>query len=50
MIEYGAPQIEAVDITACYFPNCPMVPSDEFLYNLKKKAFSLGVEIGPVEG
>ena len=46
MIEFCASRnIEAVDITAYYFPNYPMVPSDEFLYNLKKKAFSMGVEI-----
>lgn len=35
----------AVDITAYYFPGYPVVPSDEFLYQIKRKAFSLGLEI-----
>jgi sugar phosphate isomerase/epimerase len=34
-----------VDITAYYFPGYPTVPPDDFLYNIKRKAFSLGVEI-----
>jgi sugar phosphate isomerase/epimerase len=36
----------AVDITAYYFPGYPAVPSDDYLYKVKRKAFSLGVEIG----
>lgn len=36
---------EAVDITAYYFPGYPEVPSDEYLYNVKRKAFRLGLEI-----
>jgi sugar phosphate isomerase/epimerase len=35
----------AVDITAYYFPGYPVVPSDDYLYKIKRKAFSLGVEI-----
>ena len=34
-----------VDITAYYFPGYPTVPPDDFLYDIKRKAFRLGVEI-----
>jgi sugar phosphate isomerase/epimerase len=34
-----------VDITAYYFPGYPSVPPDDFLYNVKRMAFKLGVEI-----
>jgi sugar phosphate isomerase/epimerase len=37
--------LSALDITAYYFPGYPNVPSDELLYDVKRKAFSLGVEI-----
>ncbi len=36
---------DAVDITAYYFPGYPNVPDDEFLFKVKKKAYSLGLEI-----
>src|SRR5690606_20093292 len=36
---------DGVDITAYYFPGYPRVPSDEFLYNAKMKAFRLGLDI-----
>lgn len=36
---------EAVDITAYYFPGYPEVPSDAYLYDVKRKAFRLGLEI-----
>lgn len=36
---------EAVDITAYYFPGYPNVPSDDYLYEVKRKAFRLGLEI-----
>ena len=36
---------DAVDITAYYFPGYPDVPADEFLYNIKRKAFLSGLEI-----
>ena len=35
----------AVDITAYYFPGYPLAPKDDFLYHVKRKAFSLGLEI-----
>lgn len=35
----------AVDITAYYFPGYPAVPPDDYLYHVKRKAFSLGLEI-----
>ena len=38
-------QFDAVDITAYYFPGYPEVPSDEYLYHIKQKAFWLGLEI-----
>jgi sugar phosphate isomerase/epimerase len=41
----AAKQIDAVDITAYYFPGYPEVPSDEYLYHIKQKAFLLGLEI-----
>ncbi len=41
----GALGFDAVDITAYYFPGYPEVPADEYLYHIKRKAFSLGMEI-----
>lgn len=41
----AANQFDAVDITAYYFPGYPGVPSDEYLYHIKQKAFLLGLEI-----
>ena len=35
----------ACDATAYYFPGYPEVPDDEYLYHIKHKAFSLGLEI-----
>jgi sugar phosphate isomerase/epimerase len=35
----------AVDITAYYFPGYPNVPSDDFLYATKMKAFRQGLDI-----
>lgn len=46
LLEYcAANQFGAVDITAYYFPGYPEVPSDEYLYHIKQKAFLLGLEI-----
>lgn len=46
LIEFcAANQIDGVDLTAYYFPGYPEVPSDEYLYHIKQKAFLLGVEI-----
>jgi sugar phosphate isomerase/epimerase len=36
---------EGVDITGYYFKGYPQVPPDEYLFSIKRKAFSLGVEI-----
>ncbi len=46
LLEFCAKQnIDGVDLTGYYFPGYPVVPPDEFLYELKKKAFKLGVDI-----
>lgn len=46
LLEYCAViQLDAVDLTAYYFPGYPEVPSDEYLYHIKQKAFLLGLEI-----
>ncbi|SFA71115.1 sugar phosphate isomerase/epimerase family protein [Algoriphagus aquimarinus] len=46
LLDYCATnQFDAVDITAYYFPGYPEVPSDEYLYHIKQKAFLLGLEI-----
>lgn len=46
MMEFCAEKgLMAVDITAYYIPGYPNVPSDEVLYRIKRKAFSLGLEI-----
>ena len=37
--------IDGVDLTGYYFPGYPVVPPDEFLHDLKRKAFKLGVDI-----
>jgi len=36
---------EGVDITGYYFKGYPGVPPDEYLFQIKRKAFSLGIEI-----
>jgi sugar phosphate isomerase/epimerase len=36
---------DAVDPTGYYFPGYPDVPPDRYLYDLKRKAFDLGLEI-----
>ena len=37
--------IEAIDLTGYYFPGYPEVPTDEYIYEIKRKAFKLGIEI-----
>jgi len=37
--------IDGVDLTGYYFPGYPQVPSDEYIYSVKKKAFHLGLYI-----
>ena len=36
---------EGVDITAYYFKGYPQVPPDEYLFDIKRKAFKAGIEI-----
>jgi sugar phosphate isomerase/epimerase len=36
---------DGVDITGYYFKGYPAVPTDDYLYQVKRKAFSLGLEI-----
>lgn len=46
MLDYCARVgFEGVDLTGYYFPGYPVVPSDEFIYEVKKKAFKLGLGI-----
>jgi sugar phosphate isomerase/epimerase len=37
---------DGVDLTGYYFPGYPAVPTDEYIYHVKQKAFRLGVELG----
>jgi sugar phosphate isomerase/epimerase len=37
---------EGVDLTGYYFPGYPSVPSDEYIYHIKRKAFLLGIDLG----
>jgi len=40
LLDWCASQnVEALDITAYYIPTYPEVPSDEYIYELKRKAF-----------
>ena len=36
---------DAIDITGYYFPGYPEIPSDEYIFHLKRKAHQLGLEI-----
>ena len=36
---------DGVDITGYYFPGYPEVPSDAYIYSVKKRAFELGLDI-----
>src|SRR5437867_3172025 len=46
VIDYCAMHnIDGVDTTGYYFPGYPNAPSDEYIYNLKKKAYLNGVTI-----
>jgi sugar phosphate isomerase/epimerase len=36
---------DGVDLTGYYFPGYPNVPSDDFIYEVKRKAFKLGLGI-----
>ena len=46
LLDYcAAHNFDGVDLTGYYFPGYPQVPSDEYLYHLKRKAHLLGVSI-----
>jgi sugar phosphate isomerase/epimerase len=46
MLEFcAATALEAVDLTGYYFPGYPAVPSDEYIYHIKRRAFKLGLGI-----
>ena len=46
VLEYCARTgFEGADLTGYFFPGYPAAPPDDFVYNLKKKAFRLGVGI-----
>jgi len=46
LLEFCAEQnFDGVDLTGYYFPGYPQVPSDEYIYHLKRKAHLLGVSI-----
>jgi sugar phosphate isomerase/epimerase len=46
LLVYCAEQdFEGVDITGYYFPNYPQVPTDEFIFLIKRKAHLLGLSI-----
>lgn len=36
---------EGIDLTGYYFPNYPQVPTDEYIYHIKRKAHLLGISI-----
>lgn len=38
-------RVDALDATGYYFPGYPKAPSDEYVYNLKKRAFLNGVQL-----
>jgi sugar phosphate isomerase/epimerase len=46
LLEYCARVgFDGVDLTGYYFPGYPAVPSDSYIYEVKRKAFKLGLEI-----
>ena len=46
MLDFAAETgFEGVDITGYYFPGYPVVPSDEYIYHVKRHAFKLGIEV-----
>jgi sugar phosphate isomerase/epimerase len=46
LLEYCAEQgFDGVDVTGYYFRGYPEVPTDEYIFRIKKKAFLLGLEI-----
>ncbi len=46
LLDWCATQnIQAIDVTGYYFPGYPGVPTDEYIYELKLRAFKLGIDI-----
>ena len=46
LLDYCAEQgFDAVDATGYYFPGYPSVPDDSYVYDLKRRAFRLGLSI-----
>ncbi len=46
VLEFCAKEnFDAIDMTGYYFPGYPEIPTDEYIYHLKRKAHQLGVEI-----
>lgn len=46
LLDWCASQnIDAVDLTGYYFPGYPGVPTDEYIYDIKRQAFKLGIDI-----
>ena len=46
LLEFSAATgFDAIDLTGYYFPGYPNVPTDEYIFHLKRKAFSLGLDI-----
>lgn len=46
MLDFSAKTgFDGVDLTGYYFPGYPEVPSDDYIYSVKKKAFHLGLYI-----
>jgi sugar phosphate isomerase/epimerase len=41
----AANDFDAVDLTGYYFPGYPAIPSDDYIFGLKQKAFRLGLDI-----
>lgn len=37
---------DGVDLTGYYFTGYPVVPTDEYIYHIKRKAFRLGIDLG----
>jgi sugar phosphate isomerase/epimerase len=47
MLEFCAKTgFDGVDLTGYYFPGYPVVPTDEYIFHVKQKAFRLGIELG----
>src|ERR1043165_6952070 len=46
LVDFAAQNnFDAVDLTGYYFPGYPKVPTDDYVYALKKQAYELGVDV-----